>query len=69
MHIKTVKVTNSKNVVVQVPGFVVEKWGLKEGDSIDVLLDDREGAVVLAPKKGYVKILCDEGLHNECTNR
>lgn len=57
MHVKTVKVTNSKNVIVQVPGFIVEKWGLKEGDSIDVILDDKEGAVVLAPKKGYVKVL------------
>ena len=33
-HIKTVKVTNPKNVLVQLPRYIVDKWGLKQGDEL-----------------------------------
>lgn len=36
MHIKTVKVTNPKNVLVQIPGFVVAQWGIQLGDTLEV---------------------------------
>lgn len=40
MHIKTVKVTNPSNVLVQIPGFVVAQWGVQLGDVLEVLYDD-----------------------------
>lgn len=49
MHIKTVKVTNSGNVVVQIPGFIVSKWNLKDGDSLEVHISDDEKTVIIKP--------------------
>lgn len=35
-YVKTANVTNTKNVLVQVPGWVVKRWGLKQGDKLEV---------------------------------
>lgn len=40
MHIKTVKVTNPSNVIVQIPGFVVAQWKLQLGDNLEVQFED-----------------------------
>lgn len=55
-HIKTVKVTNPKNVLVQLPGHIVSKWGLKQGDSLEVLADDNEETITVRPRCGYVVV-------------
>lgn len=55
-HIKTVRVTNPNNVLVQLPKHIVEKWGLKQGDSMEVLTDDQENIVTIKPRGRYVNI-------------
>lgn len=50
MHIKTIKVSNPKNVLVQIPGFVAQKWGLKLGDKLDVCIAEDEKSVIIKPK-------------------
>lgn len=44
---KTVKVTNIKNVLCQVPRAVVSDWGLKEGDTLE--LTYRDGKITIEP--------------------
>ena len=41
-YIKTVNVTNTKNVLVQVPGWVVKLWGLEVGNTLEVCYDANE---------------------------
>ena len=55
-HIKTVKVTNPKNVLVQLPRYIVDKWGLKQGDGLEVLTDEKEETITIKPRGGYVNI-------------
>lgn len=38
-YIKTVNVTNAKNVLVQIPGWVAKRWGLTVGDTLEVHYD------------------------------
>lgn len=48
--LKYVKVTNPKNVVVQIPGFVTQnKWVVKEGDELEVLAND-DNSITIRPK-------------------
>lgn len=56
MHIKTVKVTNAKNVLVQLPGFVVTKWQLNENDGVAVYISEDEESIILRPRKSYARI-------------
>jgi bifunctional DNA-binding transcriptional regulator/antitoxin component of YhaV-PrlF toxin-antitoxin module len=56
MYIKTVKVTNPKNVIVQIPKFVVENWGLNEKDGVEVHINSEEKYLILKPRKGYSPI-------------
>jgi antitoxin component of MazEF toxin-antitoxin module len=49
MHIKTIAIKNLKNVVVQIPGFVIASWNLKEGDGVDMSVDEN-GTVTITPK-------------------
>lgn len=51
MHMKDVKVTNTVNVVVQIPAMVVRKWGLKVGDQLGVHISDDEQSVIIRPQK------------------
>lgn len=39
IKIKRVKVTNRNNVVLQIPKWVVDEWGLNNNDYVDILLD------------------------------
>ena len=41
-YVKTVNVTNTKNVLVQVPGWVVKRWGLDVGNTLEVCYDANE---------------------------
>ena len=61
MHLKSVKVNNARNVLVQIPGFVVAKWNLKDDDHIEVHITDDEKEIRLVkqgrtdiPFRGYV---------------
>lgn len=54
--LKTVKVKNKKNAILQIPSHVVEEWGLQEGDSIDMFLTDDGMHILLAPRKGYLHV-------------
>ena len=38
-YLKTVNVTNTKNVLVQIPGWVVKRWGLDVGNTLEVCYD------------------------------
>lgn len=49
MQIKTISVTNPKNVLVQIPGCVVAKWCLNTGSKIEVNYDDIKGCLELRP--------------------
>lgn len=63
-HIKTVKVTNPKNAVVQVPGFIsFVKWGLRKGDELEVFENDDQ-SVTIRPKKTRAR-----GTANEASER
>ena len=42
---KTVKVTNMKNVLVQIPKAVVSDWGLKVGDELEFIYKDGEATI------------------------
>ena len=47
---KTVKVTNPRNVLVQIPSFIAgAEWNLKEGDNLAVLYDDKTREVTIRP--------------------
>lgn len=60
MHVKTVKVTNSKNVLVQIPGFIIEKWGIGKGDAIEVIQNVLTGELILRPRKSYISFKLKE---------
>ena len=47
---KTVNVTNPRNVLVQVPSFIAgTEWGLKQGDKLEVLYNDKTREVTIRP--------------------
>lgn len=46
---KTVRVTNMRNVLCQIPRTVVTDWGLKEGDELELTYDEKEKEVVIRP--------------------
>ena len=47
---KTVNVTNPRNVLVQIPSIIAGvEWGLKQGDELEVLYDDRTKEVTIRP--------------------
>ncbi len=64
-YIKTVKVTNPKNVIVQLPRYIVDKWGLKQGDGLEVLTDEKEETITIKPRKGYVNIRPGSNVNKE----
>ena len=47
---KTVNVTNPRNVLVQIPSLIAGvEWGLKQGDALEVLYDDRTKEITIRP--------------------
>lgn len=48
-YLKTVNVTNQKNVLVQVPAFVTRHWGLAVGDKLEVHYDDKTQQLYIKP--------------------
>jgi bifunctional DNA-binding transcriptional regulator/antitoxin component of YhaV-PrlF toxin-antitoxin module len=64
-YIKTVKVTNPKNVIVQLPRYIVDKWGLKQGDSIEVFTNEKEETITIKPRGRYVNIRSGSNINKE----
>lgn len=51
MRIKTVNIKNAKNILVQIPGFVAENWGVKEGDKLTVEVCEDTKNLIISPKR------------------
>jgi len=51
MHVKNVNVTNPKNVLVQIPGFIASKWGLNQDSKLEVCYNEESQSVVVRPCK------------------
>lgn len=49
MHVKTVNVTNPRNVLVQLPSFVIANWGVTLGSHLEVHYDDKKQQVTIRP--------------------
>lgn len=49
MHVKTVNVTNPRNVLVQVPSFVIANWGVALGSHLEVHYDEEKQQLTIAP--------------------
>lgn len=47
--VKTVRITNPRNALVQIPSFVVGSWGLKLDDRVEVLYNEYTKEVTLRP--------------------
>lgn len=47
MLIKTIRVTNPKNVVLQIPGFIASVWGLTSDSQLEVHFDNEQ--VIIRP--------------------
>ena len=54
-YVKTANVTNAKNVLVQIPGWVAKRWGLQQGDKLEVCYDADEEEIRI--KRSVVKDL------------
>lgn len=42
MLVKTIRVTNPKNVVLQIPGYVASVWGLTTDSQLELHFDDEQ---------------------------
>lgn len=49
MLLKTVNVTNPRNVLVQIPSYVVRLLRLNAGSVLEVHYDDKTGEVTIKP--------------------
>lgn len=47
IYVKTANVTNTKNVLVQVPAWIVKRWGLQPGDKLEVCYNATEDEVCI----------------------
>lgn len=45
IYVKSANVTNTKNVLVQIPAWVVKRWGLNVGDALEVCYDADEDEI------------------------
>lgn len=46
-YVKTANVTNTKNVLVQIPAWVVKRWGLQQGDKLEVCYNATEDEICI----------------------
>lgn len=49
MVVKTVNITNLRNVLVQMPSFIVANWGVKERDRLEVHYNEATKEVTIKP--------------------
>lgn len=46
-HIKNVNVTNTRNVLVQIPSYIVAQWGLDTQSTLEVHYDEEKKLVAI----------------------
>lgn len=49
MHVKTVNVTNPRNVLVQVPSFVIARWDVALDSHLEVHYDEEKQQLIIKP--------------------
>lgn len=49
MHVKTVRVTNPRNVLVQLPSFIMANWGVTLDSNLEVHYDEEQQQVTIRP--------------------
>lgn len=49
MLVKTVRITNPRNAVLQIPSFVVAEWGLKLDDKVEVHYNEETKEITIRP--------------------
>lgn len=49
MLLKTVRVTNPSNVLVQIPGYVVATWGLDTESRLEVDFNEKTNEITIRP--------------------
>lgn len=49
MHVKTVNVTNPRNVLVQIPSFVIANWGIALGSNLEVHYNEEKQSITIKP--------------------
>ncbi len=49
MLVKTVRATNPRNVILQIPSFVVAAWQLKLDDRLEVHYNEDTGEITIRP--------------------
>ena len=59
-YVKTANVTNTKNVLVQIPGWVVKRWGLHQGDKLEVCYNATDEEVKKAYRRMAMKFHPDK---------
>ena len=47
MLLKTISVTNNRNVLVQIPGMIIAAWGTQNGSKLEVSYED--GQIIIKP--------------------
>lgn len=50
-HIKNVNVTNTRNVLVQIPSFIVAHWGLSTKSMLEVHYNEDDETIVIKRSK------------------
>lgn len=51
LQVKEARITNKRNVLVQVPSFIVADWEVEQEDTIGMFYDQEAKAVILKPAK------------------
>lgn len=54
--LKTIKITNNNNVLVQIPKAVIDLWNINNGDSLEMFLNDNK-EIILKPRGGFLKCI------------
>ena len=49
MLVKTVRVSNPRNVLVQIPSFIVANWNLKADTRLEVHYDEENNKITIQP--------------------
>ena len=49
MLVKTVNVTNLRNVLIQVPRYIVTQWQLNDNSMLEVHYDDKSKEITIKP--------------------
>lgn len=54
--VKVCRISNPKNVLIQIPGNIIKMWGLEKDDSLEVVVCSKTGNLIVIPKKGYIHV-------------